>query len=420
MALGCWSVIAIIGVVVGIALIAAGQEAIGVACSIVWAILLIAIINGFRNQTKSEREKAKEAETRLNLIKAGNWELPVDEFFSLCKKNGVTSLDDEYHLKKAALIAREILNSHSIPQEYQELYLTADKLNQYFSLGIKNEEIRLAAEQEEYKIKLSTPQEAVLDEKELSEIKFAETLKDFSGNEKRIFMLSTALADDKANLESLNSLGSLAANIRSSAYQKPKNDWALIGGIASGIAGPAAGAAAAGNAMLKNQEIEKENAANKAFANHLANTISNASLSDEILDRKFKLHESIKRYERLLEEAKLKVVFDEATSEELFSSLKISTKTILSKNKLQFDLQIQNTYSTTVAPSIEKVTDGTLQAKIYCDDILVDDVCVAMPQLGLKLDNKTNIRITSRKFMIGNDRNYRLEFSPNKLWLMEL
>ena len=55
MALGCWSVIAIIGVVVGIALIAAGQEAIGVACSIVWAILLIAIINGFRNQTKSER-----------------------------------------------------------------------------------------------------------------------------------------------------------------------------------------------------------------------------------------------------------------------------------------------------------------------------------------------------------------------------
>lgn len=57
----------------------------------------------------------------------------------------------------------------------------------------------------------------------------------------------------------------LGVIMQQSVYQEKKTDWAVLGGIAEGIAGPAAGIATAANAINDNAKIEAENAARREW-----------------------------------------------------------------------------------------------------------------------------------------------------------
>lgn len=63
--------------------------------------------------------------------------------------------------------------------------------------------------------------------------------------------------------ERIRELGTM---LQRSVYQEKKNDWAVMGGIAEGIAGPAAGIAVAANAINDNARIEAENAMRRKSA----------------------------------------------------------------------------------------------------------------------------------------------------------
>lgn len=71
--------------------------------------------------------------------------------------------------------------------------------------------------------------------------------------------------------EGMEALGGLTYAIRSSAVKTKETDWAIAGGIASGLGGPIAGASAAIDAMSRNAQIRADNQKNQAYVNEVAN-----------------------------------------------------------------------------------------------------------------------------------------------------
>lgn len=72
-------------------------------------------------------------------------------------------------------------------------------------------------------------------------------------------------AEAVAYLKGLEAMRTLGMAIEQSVYQEKEKDWAIMGGIADGIAGPFAGAATAMDAMQDNLRIRAENEARKEW-----------------------------------------------------------------------------------------------------------------------------------------------------------
>lgn len=71
--------------------------------------------------------------------------------------------------------------------------------------------------------------------------------------------------DARKYQEGIEAIRQLGFMMQQSVYQEKKNDWAVLGGIAEGIAGPAAGITTAVNAINENAKIEAENAARREW-----------------------------------------------------------------------------------------------------------------------------------------------------------
>lgn len=71
--------------------------------------------------------------------------------------------------------------------------------------------------------------------------------------------------DARKYQEGFAAIRELGVIMQQSVYQEKKKDWAILGGIADGIAGPAAGLVTAVNAVNDNAKIEAENAARREW-----------------------------------------------------------------------------------------------------------------------------------------------------------
>lgn len=71
--------------------------------------------------------------------------------------------------------------------------------------------------------------------------------------------------DARRYQEGIVAMRQLGVIMQQSVYQEKKKDWAILGGIAEGIAGPAAGIITAANAINDNAKIEANNAARREW-----------------------------------------------------------------------------------------------------------------------------------------------------------
>lgn len=76
-----------------------------------------------------------------------------------------------------------------------------------------------------------------------------------------------AAHEEEKNREAAETLRKMGGILQQSVYQEKEKDWAVRGGIASGIGGLGAGVAAAVDAMQDNERIRKENADRRAWGN---------------------------------------------------------------------------------------------------------------------------------------------------------
>ena len=143
-----------------------------------------------------------------------------------------------------------------VPPQYHSLYVNQEILDGIFQNGKKKHKVKEAEkEAEQHK-----PRQGKLSETEYQHIELSQSLRPLFGIDKRIYMIEDAIqrinkkiTDYKKGQEAIKELGIM---LSTSVKQEKKKDWALLGGIAEGIAGPGAGIVVAGSAIAENIEIE--------------------------------------------------------------------------------------------------------------------------------------------------------------------
>ena len=223
----------------------------------------------------------------------------------------------------------------------------------------------------------------------------------------------------KSNTEDIERQQRTANNLRTigylmekSVYQEEKVDWAVQGGIASGIAGTGAGIIAAASAMKKNAEIEEKNKAAREWG-HQQN-LSFQNMADRVSKNNIPLL-SMDTIQKTYE------IITSWSPDTLFSYLKFDDPTI------NVD---QETKSITVSVSWHQqdrsiCIDGAIRAKIY--DIYKK--CVGCAHLALPTEGTKNFKgslsgicatPSQTTIDIIDSSTYTVELEPIDLWELGL
>ena len=304
-------------------------------------------------------------------------------FYNECVKNGIKECKSEKEIQKVTLIAQK----HKM---------------QYSDVSILFYEAKASLDKD-----TANKKEAALNAKkdeERSQYNELNKYADLKGRDKRIAILS---AERAAALESAKTLRAGAQAIMSASQQK-EHDWAIHGGIANGIAGPAAGLAVAADVQAKNAQIRAQNEANaKAFAPIMMTSYSGAADHD-------------RRASALLEEI-------ETTKTKLVSS--DDAKTCLSKisfSNTKVDVSETGTCTVTTSAKlaspmiifddVDAIIDGTIIAKIYDGKSLVGTASLVLPKYGVK--GETNLKGMCL-YCGTKGKSYTVEYAATNLWAME-
>lgn len=327
------------------------------------------LFGGFKEAFKKEMEKQSD-QILIN-------------FYNECAKNGIHECKTEKDIQRATLIAKN-----------QGLQFT--DIKELFSKS----EAALSRSKQKKK-------DEAFDNKKAEEKKMFDSLNRYSdkkGRDNRIAMLQSERA--RALLEA-NNLRTGANNMMRASQQK-EIDWATHGGIANGIAGPAAGLAVASDIQAKNAQIRAQNDANrKALAPALK---SSYDRSDQFLREAKKLEEEI-------EKTKIKLVADDDAATCLskleFSNTKVGVSStgaciVTTTAKMKSPM--------TIFGDVDAVIDGTVIAKIYDGESLVGLANMVLPTHGVKAPTKL-------KGMCLNcgepGKQYTVKFAAANLWAME-
>lgn len=387
---------------------------IGIAIDAVFYFIITKMVNTSKKILAEISNIQKESfESK---VARGEWSFPAEELFIECEEEGIDSYSTNYEKKKIYLIAQNLLKNR-IPDKYFDLYLNEKALKEYFNEG-KNivEEQRNQKEKE-----MLIPTQGKLTDKEYEIVKLAQEVKPLYGNEKRKAVLLDAIKKTKKSItaykEGQEALKTLGIALSNSVQQEKKKDWAILGGIASGIGGTGAGVSVATQAMLENNEIDRRNAQLKSLANKTIAEMysSSTKINSDIYD----LQKELELFEYHLKETNKKVVWEEYDSKEIFKKLDIYATAKKTKDLcgLQIRVEITNDFDIEDLSNVTTVVDGTLQADIYFnDDTFVDSVCIPLPLFGVYASAEV---VAYTDMYVEADGEYTVELTPNKLWVME-
>lgn len=84
---------------------------------------------------------------------------------------------------------------------------------------------------------------------------------------------------------------------------------------------------------------------------------------------------------------------------------------------MRITVTITNNFKADVPENVQVVVDGTLSAKVFFEDILLDTVCVPLPLFGVSKQESVTVYTD---YYVEEEGNYSVQFSPNKLWIVEI
>ena len=397
---------------------------IGLLNAILFTCLFRPVNKAIRKYEKLKSELIeKEEEYRAN-VASGNYEFPVEDFYAQCVSNGVRDISSPFYVNKARLLADEILKQNNIPSVYFKLYDSDEKLKAYLETGEKKEQEAKAQKKKEKEIQSRIPHEADLTEDEEIAIVIQDEAAELTGRDKREYLLNEEkrIAEEIIfnNNHQRDSLLNLGGMISRSAVKEKTTDWSITGGIANGIAGPAAGLAVAAETMRKNAAIEERNKQNQAAANLLASQVISSAYDSTNSNAIWE--EEIQKLDSELEKLPTKVVLSDYDESELWQAIKIVNYKVqkCDSKALQLIIEISNTLSISDAPKgVRFATDGALIGHVYAGDLLVDTVNIPLPLYGIECEQKETVTAYCGKYS-KNRKAYTVEFQSNHLWVMEI
>ena len=196
--------------------------------------------------------------------------------------------------------------------------------------------------------------------------------------------------------------------------KRSEHSWALHGGIASGIAGSAAGLATASSIQQKNAEIRQNN-------RELSQLIASVIVYDlqKIWDLERVAEGKYKFWKEKLEESKLKLVRN-LSSDELMKKidLKVSNYVISETGAVLLSVQCKQKRKLTINTDLPVTVDGTIKVSIMSDGNLLGHAICVIPFGGVGNSSINIDCICTEIDATGKDLTF--EFSPVNLWVVEI
>lgn len=350
-------------------------------------LLLVGVVMVFIgiNIHKKIKEEKKQAEIAAEEAKATE---AKRKFYQDCRAANIYEIDTEEKRQKAILLARRYgLETSNVDELYREAAQMV--------MGMEEAERQRKFEER----------------KQEEKTKYAELTQyaEFVGRDKRLKMLTDMQLEYVGKLQKLGALGGRVQSIANASMQREK-DWAVHGGIASGIAGGAAGLATAMDIQAQNAQIR---------ANNEAIGRASAMFALKVAEQKSSYERIIERYEKDIQEAETKLVSG-LSAEELMPMLSVKVS----------DVQISDTGAFTVKAEIAKqgtikafedlqseaVIDGTISADFYQNGSKVGSALLVLPTYGI--GSPATVEGICLSGAVENVP-YKVRFTPYHLWAME-
>lgn len=359
---------------------AATYSTIGWILFVCGALPLAYVFRGYK------REKAEsKAEERRNQLAA---------FYAECVKNDIHSCNSAKDAQLASLIAQR----HKI--EYSNIAATFNEASQCY----QQKQAADAAQKQQ---------------KDLAELKAAEqaqfaALNEFAscwGRNKRIAILTKEYNAVSRELDSLYHAQSFMIMPR----LEQEHDWATMGGLANGLAGPGAGIATAVNAQMENAQIRARNEARRKAAAERGVDIMIAAAKpmNALRDRQAELEQKIKG-------AEMKLVGENTTQQALdllqFTQIMLSvSKTGTCIVSAKIALKQPEYY---IFGNVRATVDGTIHGDIYDGNEKIGTANLVLPLDGVPDSNPVEVKGLCL-FCAQPGKHYTLRFSAERLWVME-
>lgn len=353
-------------------------------------------------------------------MKEGLWKFPSAKFYQLCRDGHATVLDNEFSVCKATHIAQQLIleRDSKIDLKCCEKYLSIDGLNRFLEEG---KHITAIAESEALLLQKKPKDAENLTKQEQTFLARAKELNTLHGNNKRLKMLENLYKDYGVRIQALAD-GEKAMKQLGMIYlgqQQKESSWAVLGGIAEGIAGPAAGIMAASNAMKSNTKIQEHNAAVRKASMDIMSGIPGLSADRYTLEKE---QESIKQQYIA---TKNEVTLATPSAKEIRQNITIG-KTTVKKNpsgalSVSVSIALKEPFSLNVPRNVLMVVDGTLKGIVWHEDEIIGEVLFPLPIGGIPCYWVEEITLDG---LCGRSMDYDGKYtvkilSEQNLWVME-
>lgn len=341
-----------------------GEEFVGLT---IGAAILVAIV-GFVVWYKADSAK----------------NLPL-EFYRKCIENDIQSMKSEVARQRAQLILESL--GCTKKKNLEALF------NKGYEMYLEKERAKRSEENEKQK------------EVEKEEARELRKYSELIGREKRIAMLTDLYEGCEEDAE--NSIRMYSALINST--QEKEIDWAVRGGMVSGIAGTAAGVSAALDAQVKNEKIRARNAANRAAF---------APVGAQMVLAESNARSAARYYQEERQKAKLKLV-DQKTSDKAALAMldvKVTDITVTETGSARVEISVEPKQKLRIAGDIEAVVDGTIAAELSQKGKPIGRARFVLPIYGV------NQKVTLKGMSTMNydpEEKIDVTIKPYHLWLME-
>ena len=344
----------------------------------------------------------------------------AQEFAEFCIKNNITALDSPAKCEKAKLIAKQTgisdYSNLSVLQGYIDKYIASEKAK---SLAEKEKQIKAIKEKEnEEKAQLEKHGELHGRDKPIAYcddyIKAAQGI---------ISKYNNARQAAKTIKDTYAALGDSVEPIKSPS----KQDWAIAGGIASAIAGPAAGIAVAADIQHKNAQSEidtskaKEESARARESFHkLGEILSKQVLSNSSVsyDDYSEAQITINHFNSLKDKYKISLVDDTVDPHRLLNTLNPQIKSITKSESGTVKVVVSiegGVYS--IYEGVDAVIDGSFGILLWNKSgMCCGFAIVVLPMEGAYSNLELEALITMPK---RTDVSYWAEITVPDLWLIE-
>lgn len=359
------------------------------------ACTIVLLIIGYRmeKQEKKDKEENKSNSTDYILKRYENSGVlggtNLDRFFIECALAECSDFSKEKNLQKAKLLANKY--NLSYPNGIPSLFEIAQNAHEKMARinRDKQRQERLAA----------------MSEAEKKELEKLLRYSEYYGREKRSAMLTDEIARLKQEAADLEA----DARVVVSMGQEKESDWATMGGIANGLAGPAAGLATAMELQAQNASIRAKNEAYKQTVMPASIWMKNKAMDKE---------REAKKLSTELHKLQEKLISDIPT-DAVMNKLEISDvqMDITETGTCKISARIREKNPLFLYDDVPVRADGTILAHIQKGGREIGAAKLVLPMCGVLSHPLT---VSGMALFCGDPhQQYTVTFSGYKLWLIE-